>query len=166
MNFFNSPFLLYCCLEGGVCWCCLPICSWLFEAVHPPIVGMSSILEIVILLVLGSSSLTKDSSVSGSRSPNTFLLVVHLLVFSWIINLASSSFVLCLSEKVIWIIINYWYTVGIWGIELQKEVLNTSFMPTWEDHKNIKKIKIPRWLLKLLTRQESQSGPLGSVFWP
>ena len=29
----------------------------------------------------------------------------------------------------------------------------------------MKKIEIPRWLIKLPTRQEGQSGPSGSIFW-
>lgn len=45
-----------------------------------PMVGISSMLEIVILFALSSSD-AKDSSVND-KSPNTFLFVVHLLVLS------------------------------------------------------------------------------------
>ena len=56
-------------------------------------------------------------------------------------------------------------TVGIWGFEIAKKVWRGS-ETKWEDHKNIKKIEIPRLLFKLPPRQECQSGLLGSVFWP
>lgn len=69
-----------------------------FLAIGSPMVGMSSILEIVILFGPGSSSLTKDSSVKGCKSAKTFLLDVHLLVLSWIMSLASSSFFFRLSS--------------------------------------------------------------------